>query len=136
MAHPVYGKYNPDQVIRTKIDTCYGPAGSLFKVVAVSDGRNSSSSTVPISAVILNKDGGINQRKKHCWAGFTHGQVEIIAQSYSEWLKTPADLCAEAEELGIRLAAKLDISREAARALLAVRFMMSLDKLAKTPVRG
>jgi hypothetical protein len=84
-----YRKFRPGQVIRSKIDNTYGPAGSLFKIMDVSDGRGPSRSTVPISATLLNKKGLVNRRRASSWAGFTKDQVEIVYQDHNIWLNGP-----------------------------------------------
>lgn len=116
-----YARFRRGQVIRAKVDyPGYGKAGGLAVIEAVNDGRNACVSTSPISAVFLTKQGK-KMRKPKGWASFTANQVEVVHESYEEWLKKPKDFLIELDRLVERLALKLGKNQDAAIDMLTRR---------------
>ena len=120
-----YRRFEAGQVVRIKVKKGFGAdAGTLAVIRSVDDGRSHTVSTVPISVVLLRKDGRVSRRTSNQWFSFTADEVEIVHTNHAEWLKKPADLFKDLDALLLRYAEKMNIPRHDA----VYRFVKRLQR--------
>jgi hypothetical protein len=67
---------------------------------------------------MLNKKGEVHRRYNHCWEGFTHDQVEIVAEDHKEWLTKRRICSSNSTSWSIRMEAKIQDRTEAIAMLI------------------